>query len=235
MTIPARRIAYLAVSADGLITDRHGQIGWLEKFGSAEDFGFAGFLESVDALVMGRRTFDQVVGFGGAWPYGSRPALVLTHHALPANAPANARGASEEEITQALLGAPGTIWIVGGAVTLALCLRRGLIDELQLFVMPVLLGEGTPLTGRLNKHAPLTLLRSDSLGHGVIKLTYAVEAAEQPSAAAAPEAAPATIETHSTHDEEGLATGARADFSEPVVDAEALWPYPSEANMEKDA
>jgi dihydrofolate reductase len=84
MTAPSRRIACLAVSADGLIADRHGQIGWLEKFGAAEDFGFGEFLASVDALVMGRRTFDQVSGFGGAWPYGSRPTLVLTHRPAPA-------------------------------------------------------------------------------------------------------------------------------------------------------
>jgi dihydrofolate reductase len=231
MTIPARRIAHIAISADGLIADRHGQIGWLEQFGAAADFGFDEFLESVDALVMGRRTFDQVAGFGGAWPYGSRPTLVLTHRPLPANAPASARGATEAELTEALLGAPGRIWIVGGGATLAFCLRRGLLDEVSLFVMPILLGEGTPLIGRINKAARLNLTRAEPLSHGVVKLTYAVEHA----ALAAPEPpSEEKLEPISTPADEGLSVTAE-DGGEPEVDPYAAWPFPSEANAEKDA
>ena len=66
MTASARRIAYLAVSADGLIADRNGQVGWLERFGGAADFGFDDFIAHIDALLMGRRTFDQITAFGGA-------------------------------------------------------------------------------------------------------------------------------------------------------------------------
>jgi dihydrofolate reductase len=235
MTIPARRIAHIAISADGLIADRYGEIGWLEQFGAAADFGFEEFLDGIDALVMGRRTFDQVAGFGGAWPYGSRPTLVLTHHPLPANAPASARAANEAELTEALLGAPGRIWIVGGGATLAFCLRRGLLDEVSLFVMPILLGEGTPLIGRINKAARLNLARSESLGHGVTKLSYAVQnpgapAEEAPKAEVAEDA----VEPQASAAEQGLSA---ADPTEPDLDVDpyAAWPFPSEANAEKDA
>lgn len=234
MTSP-RRIAYLAVSADGLIADRHGQVGWLERFGGAADFGFDEFIAHVDALLMGRRTFDQITAFGGAWPYGARPTLVLTHRPLPPNAPASVRGAGEEDVTQALLGAPGRIWIVGGGETLAFCLRRGLVDELQLFVMPVLLGEGAPLTGRLHKSVGLTLVRSDTLARGVVKLTYAAEpgGAAQSEAPHAETTAPAAVlEPVSSLAEEGLSVSADGD---PVIDPSAPWPYPPESNAEKDA
>ena len=167
-----RRIAYLAASADGFIADRHGQVAWLEQFGGAHDLGFEDFISTIDALLMGRRTFDQVMSFGGPWPYGARPTLVLTHRALPPHAPASVRAARDEEVTQALLAAPGRIWIVGGSETLGLCLRRGLVDELQLFLMPILLGEGIGLSGRLNHAASLTLEHAAPLARGVVKLTY---------------------------------------------------------------
>lgn len=237
MTIPSRRIAHIAISADGLIADRHGQIAWLEQFGAAADFGFEEFLEGIDALVMGRRTFDQVAGFGGAWPYGSRPTLVLTHRPLPVNAPASARGATEAELTEALIGAPGRIWIVGGGATLAFCLRRGLLDEVALFVMPILLGEGTPLVGRINKAARLTLIRSEALSHGVTKLSYTVHGAGAANAEPFPSAPEEeTIAAQSSVEAEALSA---PDPGEPEPEREtaayADWPFPSEANAEKDA
>jgi dihydrofolate reductase len=224
MTVNPSRIAYLAVSADGLIADRHGQVGWLERFGGAADFGFDDFIGHIDALLMGRRTFDQVTAFGGAWPYGSRPTLVLSHRPLPPNAPASARGAGEEDVTKALLGAPGRIWIVGGGETLAFCLRRGLIDELQLFVMPILLGEGTPLSGRLHKSVDLTLAKTETLARGVIKLIYAVEAKTAAHSEPAPAEAASPLEP----------APSRAPEAAPA-DQAALAPYPPEANAEQDA
>ncbi len=217
MTVNPRRIAYLAVSTDGLISDRHGQVGWLERFGGAADFGFDDFVAHIDALLMGRRTFDQVTAFGGAWPYGSRPTLVLTHRPLPPNAPASVRGAGEDDITKALLDAPGRIWIVGGGETLAFCLRRGLVDEWQLFVMPILLGEGAPLTGRLHKNVDLALVKSAALARGVTKLTYNVEAK-------------AAVHGETTETALEPAPGPPAD-----ANREALAPYTPEANAEQDA
>jgi dihydrofolate reductase len=169
-----RRIAYIAVSADGFIADRNGHVGWLEQFGSANELGFEDFLAGIDALLMGRRTFDQVMSFGSAWPYGARPTLILTHRALPPHAPACTRAASDDEISRGLIDAPGRIWIVGGGETLAMCLRRGLVDELQVFQMPILLGEGIGLTGRLNHSIRITLESAASLAHGVVKLIYAL-------------------------------------------------------------
>jgi dihydrofolate reductase len=206
MTEP-RRIAYIAVSADGFIADRHGGVGWLEHFGSANELGFEDFIAGIDALLMGRRTFDQVMSFGGAWPYGSRPTLVLTHRPLPPHAPASTRAAREDEVTQGLLGAPGRMWIVGGGETLALCLRRGLVDEVQMFQMPIFLGEGIGLTGRLNHSVRLTLTSAVPLAHGVVRFTY--EVPQPVTLGAAPEPA-------------------RAE--EPLIS-----PFPPEANAERDA
>jgi hypothetical protein len=88
-----------------------------------------------------------------------------------------------------------------------------------LFVMPILLGEGAPLTGRLHKNVDLTLVKSDALARGVMKLTYAVAATatahEEPAQAApTPEPSPPAA---------------------PEAQQEALAPYPPEANAEQDA
>lgn len=183
-----KRIAYIACSADGFIADRHGGVGWLEHFGTANELGFEDFVASVDALVMGRRTFDQIMSFGGTWPYGERPTLVLTHHPLPPHAPPTTRAANEHEITQGLSDPPGLMWIVGGGETLALCLRRGLVDELQLFQMPILLGEGIGLTGKLNHSIRINLESTTPLQRGVVKLVYSLQQAvtfgQEPGAAA---------------------------------------------------
>ncbi|MGE3301482.1 MAG: dihydrofolate reductase family protein [Hyphomonadaceae bacterium] len=222
-----RRIAFLAASADGFIADAHGQVGWLDAFGGAADFGFDDFVGGVDALLMGRRTFDQLAGFGGPWPYGSRPVLVLTHRPLPPNAPASVRGADEAETAEALSGAPGRIWIVGGGETLGVCLRRRLIDEIHLFTMPILLGEGVSLASGLGGAIPLALAASEALAHGVTKAVYR----PLPRGPADTQTGAVALKPLATPNEEGLATGPGA-----VTTPEAgEWPYPAEANVEKDA
>jgi dihydrofolate reductase len=84
------------------------------------------------------------------------------------------RACNDEDTTHALLASVGRIWIVGGGETLSFCLRRGLVDEVQLFQMPIFLGEGIGLTGRLNLATRLTLERAEPLAHGVVKSVYTV-------------------------------------------------------------
>src|SRR5687768_2925831 len=73
---------YVATSLDGFIADRDGGVGWLPPPGEAssggEDYGFAAFMDTVEAIVMGRRSYDQLPEFG-PWPYGDRTAVVFTH------------------------------------------------------------------------------------------------------------------------------------------------------------
>ncbi len=191
--------------------------GWSVSAAPA-DFGFDDFVAHIDALLMGRRDVRS-----GDRLWRSLALRIATNTRLdptgrcPPNAPASVRGAGEDDITKALLDAPGRIWIVGGGETLAFCLRRGLIDELQLFVMPILLGEGAPLTGRLHKNVDLALVKSEALARGVTKLTYNVEAK-------------AAVHGETTETALEPAPGPPAD-----ANREALAPYPPEANAEQDA
>lgn len=71
---------YIAASLDGYITDRDGSLDWLHNIPNPDnsDFGFSEFVARMDALVMGRVTFETVCGFEGAWPY-SKPVFVLSN------------------------------------------------------------------------------------------------------------------------------------------------------------
>ena len=150
-------IVYVGISLDGYIADRHGGLEWLNAVPNPDkdDCGFGAFVESVDALVMGRITFEVVDGFDVEWPY-TKPVFVLssTLKELPAKYAGKAHllNASIEEIP-ALMAAKGyeKLYIDGGTVVQGF-LRRDLIDELRLFRIPALLGGGSSLFADLPQH-----------------------------------------------------------------------------------
>ena len=74
---------YIAMSLDGFIATPDGGVAWLERFNS-DAFDFSGFMKQIGAVVMGRRTFDQVLGWG-IWPYSNLHTIVQTRRALPSN------------------------------------------------------------------------------------------------------------------------------------------------------
>lgn len=152
LTVPpflvSRVRLYIAMSLDGFIADPQGGIGWLEDVPSdaGEDYGYASFFDSIGSLVMGRRTYEQVLTFGG-WPYDGKPTYVFTRTLTEAASPDTAIIASDvrEGVRRIVRETPGDVWLVGGADLVASFRTCDLIDEYLLFVMPVLLGDGIPL------------------------------------------------------------------------------------------
>ena len=175
----ARIVYYVAASVDGFIADSSGGVGWLPD-GESDDYRYAEFYTGVEALVMGRRTYDQVLGFG-EWPYPGKPAYVFTQ-SPPADGPQGvqfvrggvvdfARGIADRHA--------GTVWLVGGADLAGQFRQSGLIDEYLVFVIPVILGRGIPLTSprhsgesRNPPPTPLKLVESQSYDDGVVMLRY---------------------------------------------------------------
>ncbi len=162
----------MAMSLDGFIAGPGGSLGWLEPFEkSGEDYGFSRFFESVDALVIGRNTYETVLGFE-AWPYGKKRVIVLTRR------PASARHGEElsaEEPTALVerLGHEGVghIYVDGGAVVRSF-LRARLVGELTLSVIPIVLGSGIPLFGNDEPGQALALEGSRSWPSGLVQLRY---------------------------------------------------------------
>ncbi|MCB0638776.1 MAG: dihydrofolate reductase [Lewinella sp.] len=145
---------FIATSLDGYIADRHGGLDWLHAIPNPEqdDAGYGAFMEGIDALLMGRKTFDTVLGFGIDWPY-AKPVFVLSNSLteLPAGLPANVhliKGDLRDVLARIHAQGYGRLYIDGGG-TIQHFLREDLIDELIITTIPVLLGGGTPLFGAL--------------------------------------------------------------------------------------
>ncbi len=154
MTDRARAHVFIATSLDGLIARPDGRIDWLLAANAAvppgEDCGYAAFSGRMDALVMGRHTFEQVLTFP-EWPYGDKPVIVLSRRGVAVPAALADRVRTSAEAPRALLQQLGRegrrhVYVDGGQVVQAF-LRDGLVDEMTITTIPVLLGAGRPLFG----------------------------------------------------------------------------------------
>ncbi len=164
--------AFLAASLDGFIARPGGGLDWLRPFeASGEDHGFDAFLRSVDAIAVGRGTYDVVLGFA-EWPYAGKRVVVLTHrpHA-PRHGETFASGAPEE--IAATLGAAGVrrVYVDGGA-TVSAFLRAGLLDDLAVSVIPIVLGDGIRLFQPPLPERKLVLRDTRAFPSGLVQLRY---------------------------------------------------------------
>lgn len=172
-----KAVVYIAVSLDGFIARRDGSLDWLPGAdGSAEgeDYGYGAFMETVDALVMGRRTYEKVLTFG-EWPYRV-PVVVLSSR--PPERAAAPRPAVEwmscppGEVVERFSARGAQLLYIDGGVTIQRFLDAGLIDRLILTRVPVLLGDGIPLFGPLQRDIPLRHVETRSFATGLVQSVY---------------------------------------------------------------
>ncbi|WP_142848594.1 dihydrofolate reductase family protein [Telmatospirillum sp. J64-1] len=163
---------YIAASLDGFIATPDGNVGWLDSF-ETEDYGFEDFLAKMDAIVMGRTTYDQVLGFG--WPYGDKPCYILTSQPLGPGAPPGVEAAGDAALLAKHLQDCRNVWVAGGAKTIRAFRDADAVDRIELFVMPILLGDGIRLFPTAPHSEKLTLEESKTYDNGAVKLTYRVK------------------------------------------------------------
>ncbi|MCW5713623.1 MAG: dihydrofolate reductase [Bauldia sp.] len=164
---------YMAASADGYIADREGGISWLDPFNDV-DAGYGAFIAGIGTVVMGRRTYDQVRTFG-AYPYAAQRSIIVTHRPIEAAPPGVE--AWREGVTSLIAQLRQTegerdAWIVGGAALQAEFIAAGALDSLELFVIPVLLGDGVRMFPPSPFSRPLRLDGATALGKGMVRLAY---------------------------------------------------------------
>jgi dihydrofolate reductase len=170
---------YIATSVDGYVADAEGGVDWLEEFqtesdGNEDVEGFSEFFESVDCLVMGATTYEQVLSFG-QWPYDDRPTYVLTHRDLsPATEAVEFVARDVADLSTELRQRYEHVWVVGGASTARAFLREREIDVLRLFYVPVLLGDGVPLFGGGYDRQKLRSCDAESHASGIVEHRYEV-------------------------------------------------------------
>ncbi len=179
----ARSSVFIATSLDGFISRVDGSIDWLEQANSVvpegEDCGYQAFMSTVDALVMGRNTFEQVLTFG-QWPYGEIPVVVLSHRQVTIPTTIADKLMLSQESPRELVNRLSKenirhIYVDGGK-TIQSFLAAGLIDEITITIIPILLGTGRPLFGPLPHDLHLTHIQSKFYEFGFVQHRYRVVA-----------------------------------------------------------
>lgn len=165
---------FIATSLDGYIARSDGGIDWLsvvERPG--EDYGFGEFYGSVDALVLGRKTWETALGFP-EWPYAGKRVVVMSREAREGRHGEEFHRGSPEELAAALRADGVRRVYVDGGATIRGFLAAGLIDDLTVSVIPVLLGAGITLFGEGVPETRLTLQGSRAYESGLMQLRYGV-------------------------------------------------------------
>lgn len=161
---------YIAASLDGFIARKNGSVDWLDRMGGfEEDYGFANFLDSVDSVVMGRKTYGTP-GVTSAWPYKGKRVVVLSRTLKEAEHGAEIF-AGDVRILLAKLQSEGIehIWVDGGD-TIAQFLD--ILDEIIISIIPVLLGSGIPLFPKEREELALKLIESKAYPSGLVQVRY---------------------------------------------------------------
>jgi len=176
---PIKVSVYIATSVDGFIARPDGDVSWLdevEPLEGGDDAGFGDFNDSIDVMVMGWGTFEKVLEFEG--PYGTKPVIVLSRSRTEVPEALRDRVSIDASTPRELvekLSQEGykRIYLDGGKVIQSF-LREGLVDDMTLTTIPVLIGEGIPLFGSLEKDIKLRLLESRSWDNGLVQSKYQV-------------------------------------------------------------
>jgi dihydrofolate reductase len=170
---------YIAQSADGYVADRDGGVSFLDPFQTDEaGKDYEAFLQTIDTVVMGRTTYDQIVGFGMGWPYEGKRAIVVTSSELrwdgvaPIGSPEVWAGGISSLVRHLHDTVEGDAWVVGGPRLQSAFLADGHLDRLDLFIMPVFLGGGVRLFESDAVGPTMALREATEMAKGVVKLAY---------------------------------------------------------------
>jgi dihydrofolate reductase len=169
---------FIGTSVDGFIARVNGDLDWLPE-GGGEPHGYNEFFASVDALVIGRKTFEKVLTFD-AWPYGDKRVVVLSSRPVDLSAVVGGvveqmAGPPAEIVSQ--LAARGVHHLyVDGGITIQEFLRAGLVERLVITRVPVLIGEGVPLFGMLPRDVRLRHVSTRHYPSGLVQSEYVVVA-----------------------------------------------------------
>ena len=166
---------FVGASVDGFIARPDGGLDWLPT--DSEDHGYTEFIATVDALVIGRGTFETVLGFS-EWPYGDKRVIVLSSRPIDLSAlrdrPVEQMGGEPAEIVARLEArGVGHIYVDGG-ITIQRFLRARLIQRLIVTRVPVLIGQGIPLFGPLDVDIRLRHVRTRDFPSGLVQTEYLI-------------------------------------------------------------
>lgn len=165
---------FVGISLDGFIAREDGDFSWLLGAGEGlGDTGYAAFAATIDALVIGRNTYDVVAAFD-EWPYTDKRVLVLSSTLTEVTEPLTSVHPSLQEAVAALEDERVRHVYVDGGQVIQEFLRAGLVTDLTISRAPILLGSGIPLFGPLDHDVWLDLVSVRDMGEGFVQSKYRV-------------------------------------------------------------
>lgn len=169
----------VGASLDGFIARQDDSLDFLRASGAEGDNGYEEFFATVDALIIGRHTYDVVLAFP-AWPYGQKPVFVLSTRPLsspPLDACVEHMSGPPAEVLSAVASRGFDHIYVDGGLTIQHFLREGLIQRIVVTRVPVLIGTGVPLFGPVGADIPLRHIATRVLSGGAVQSEYSVQTA----------------------------------------------------------
>ncbi|MCL6752898.1 dihydrofolate reductase family protein [Nostoc sp. CCCryo 231-06] len=165
---------YIAASLDGYIARSDGGIDWLSILDiEGEDYGYTDFYESIDAIMLGSKTYQVGLGFD-KWPYPDKKSFVFTHRHLQSDRQDVVFVSDPVKPALANIKAQGyeNIWLVGGGALINSFLQHSLIDEYIISTIPIILGGGIQLFPPPSPKEKLELINSKQYSSGLLQAHY---------------------------------------------------------------
>ncbi len=168
---------YIATTLDGFIAREDGSLDWLDELPNPNqiDYGYGEFYATIDTVVMGRKTYEEVLGFGVDWPYADCKTYIITSKSDYQTKTENSEVISQltsETIESIKAESKKDIWVVGGGKVITALLNHGQIDEMMLCLIPTILGKGIRLFPDSPAETKFDLINAETFETGAVILTY---------------------------------------------------------------
>ncbi|MCA0204620.1 MAG: dihydrofolate reductase family protein [Proteobacteria bacterium] len=180
-------LGYIAASLDGFIATEDDSLDWLFRHDQPgpEEKDYDRFLRRIRTVVMGRATYDFIANDPSPWAYGNQRVIVVTSQPIgDPKGPLETRSDIDALIAELRALDDGDVWMLGGGRLQMAFMERGALDEIQIFLIPEIIGGGRPLFPATGLEAGLTLLAAEKTPEGFARLHYAFNRApkDEPSA-----------------------------------------------------
>ncbi|MDF1632117.1 dihydrofolate reductase family protein [Mycoplana sp. MJR14] len=171
----ARILGYIAASLDGRIVSGDGSLEWLYKYDDMNlaEHDYRVFLKRIRTIVMGRGTYDFIANEQSPWAYSDQRVIVVTSRPLGnPKGPLEVRTDIDALISELRASDDGDVWMLGGGQLQMAFIERGALDEIEIYVIPEILGSGQPLFPLTGFRASPTLLSAKAIDKGCVRLHY---------------------------------------------------------------
>lgn len=171
----ARILGYIAASLDGLIATNDDDLGWLFKYDDMDlgEHDYRTFLKRTRTVVMGRGTYDFIAREPAPWAYADKRVIIVTSRPIEdPKGPLEIRTDVSDLISELRALEDGDVWLLGGGLLQMTFLERGALDEIEIYLIPEILGGGKPLFPLTGFRASPTLISAKAIDKGCVRLHY---------------------------------------------------------------